>query len=161
MTIADVMTKDVATCAPDQMLKEAARIMWERDCGIVPIVLSSDDRQVVGVITDRDVCMAAYTKGRSLAEISIGEVMSTKVASCTAGDDASAAEATMQRAQVHRLPVVDDSEQLVGIVSLTDIARASMRRSRNAKSDVSPLEVGETLAAIRRPRQLGPVAAGA
>jgi CBS domain-containing protein len=160
MTVADVMTKDVGTCAPDQLLNEAARVMWERDCGVVPIVLGGDSRQVVGVITDRDICMAVYTKGRSLSEISIGEVMSTKVASCTGADDVSAAEATMQRSQVHRLPVVDDSEQLVGIISLADIARASTRRSRGAKSDVSPLEVGETLAAIRRSRQLVAAATG-
>ncbi len=153
MRIENVMTKTVATCVPEQSLNDAARIMWERDCGIVPIVLGPDDRRVVGVVTDRDICIAAYTKGRSLAQIPIGDVMATKVTSCRAGDEISAAEELMRQAQVHRLPVVDESEQLAGIVSLADIARASARKV-GGRPQVSCGEVGETVAAILRGREL-------
>jgi CBS domain-containing protein len=154
MKIADVMTKDVATCVPEQSVNDAARIMWERDCGVVPVVLSREDRSIVGVITDRDICIAAYTKGRPLEQIAIGEVMATKVASCATGDDVSAAEEIMRSSQVHRLPVLDDGGALAGIVSLSDLARASARRVRSGRAEVSSSEVGETLAAIRQTRQL-------
>ena len=144
-----VMSKDVASCVPSETLNEAARIMWERDCGIVPVVESRESGKVVGVITDRDICIAAYTRGRPLAQIPIDEAMAKRVHACRASDDVSAAERTMQQAQVHRLPVLDASEQLVGVLSLADIARAS---ARGKQAGVTPGEVGETLAAIRRSR---------
>jgi CBS-domain-containing membrane protein len=111
------------------------------------------------VLTDRDICIAAYTKGRRLTEIAIGEVMATKVASCGTGDDVSDAEKVMRSEQVHRLPVLDDGGALAGIVSLADLARASARRVRTGRGEVSTSEVGETLAAIRQTRQLEAVPA--
>ena len=151
MKVENVMTRDVGTCARQQSLNDAARIMWERDCGIVPIVESDAEGRLVGVVTDRDICIAAYTKGLSLRQIPIGEVMSKKVTSCRASEDIGAAERTMQQAQVHRLPVVDDGGRLQGMLSLADIARAT---ARNMREKVSPSEVGETIVAIRRPRSL-------
>jgi len=62
MNVEQIMTKDVATCGPDDTLNEAARIMWERDCGFVPIAESDPTRRVVGIVTDRDLSMAAYTR---------------------------------------------------------------------------------------------------
>ena len=151
MKVESVMSKDVARCLPSDSLNDAARVMWERDCGIVPIVESREADRVVGVITDRDICVAAYTTGRRLAEIPVAEVMAKRVVSCRSSDELKAAEQLMRRAQVHRLPVVDASEQLVGVLSLADIARAS---ARGKPADVTPIEVGETLAAIRRSRAL-------
>jgi len=153
MKVSDVMTRSVATCSPRESLNDAARIMWERDCGIVPIV-ADGDRKVVGVITDRDICIAAYTQGLPLVQIRIGEVMSPHITSCRADEEVAAAEDSMQRAQVHRLPVIDDGGKLVGIVALADLARASARGARANKPGVSSVEVGETVAAICRPRQL-------
>ena len=125
--------------------------MWARDGGLGPVVESRESGKVVGVITDRDICIAAYTRGRPLAQIPIDEAMAKRVHACRASDDVSAAERTMQQAQVHRLPVLDASEQLVGVLSLADIARAS---ARGKQAGVTPGEVGETLAAIRRSRAL-------
>ena len=87
MNVEQIMTKDVATCGPDDTLNEAARMMWERDCGFVPIAEPGPTRRLVGIVTDRDLCMAAYTRGRSLGEIRVGDVMSTGVRSCKAADD--------------------------------------------------------------------------
>jgi CBS domain-containing protein len=154
MKVESVMSKDVAWCKPSQTLNDAARIMWERDCGIVPIVEGPGG--VVGVITDRDICVAAYTKGRLLTEIPIAEAMAKRVVSCRAADELKAAEQVMRQAQVYRLPVIDASEQLVGMLSLADIARAT---ARGKPADVTPFEVGETLAAIRRSRALAAVSA--
>ena len=144
-----VMSVDVGRCLPSDSLNEAARIMWERDCGIVPIVESRESGRLVGVVTDRDICVAAYTKGRPLTAISIAEVMAKRVVSCRASDELRAAEQAMCQAQVHRLPVIDASGQLVGVLSLADIARAT---ARGRPPEVTPVEVGETVAAIRRSR---------
>jgi CBS domain-containing protein len=155
--VEQLMTKGVSTCAPGDTLNEAARIMWERDCGIVPIVEDAATRRVVGIITDRDVCMAVYTRGRPFSQIRIGDVMSTGVASCRAGAELREAEQTMRRAQVHRLPVVDDANQLLGVISLTDIAREATREGGSQRQEVTPGEIGETLAAIRKPREIAAV----
>jgi CBS domain-containing protein len=148
------MTKDVATCGPDDSLNRAAQLMWERDCGFVPVVESAERRRVVGVVTDRDACMAAYTRGRPMAEIRVGDVMSTGVCACRASEDLAAAEETMREAQVHRLPVVDDSDQLLGVISLADIAREAARQIGTKSREVTPAEVGETVTRIRQPRMI-------
>ncbi len=158
MKIEQLMTKQVSSCAPDGSLDEAARIMWERDCGFVPVT-EGPERRVVGVVTDRDACMAAYTRGEALAAIRAGDVMSTGVHTCRATDDIATAEATMREAQIHRLPVVDDAGQLLGVISLADVAREARRETGSRRSEVSPEKVGETLAAIRQPRQIAAASA--
>lgn len=159
MKVEQLMTKRVGTCAPGDMLNEAARIMWEHDCGVVPIIEDGEAPRVVGIVTDRDVCMAAYTKGQPLSQIRVGDVMSTGVTSARPGEDLHEAEQTMQRAQVHRLPVVDDAGQLLGVISLADIAREAAREAGSKRQEVTALEVGETVAAIRKPREVAAVCA--
>lgn len=158
MNVEQIMTKDVAACGPDDTLNEAARIMWERDCGFVPIAEPGPTPRVVGIVTDRDLCMAAYTRGRGLGEIRIGEMMSTGVRSCKPADDLASAETTMRGAQVHRLPVVDDADQLLGVISLADIAREAAREAGSKRQEVTSAEIGETLAAIRQPREIAATA---
>ena len=158
MNVEQIMSKDVATCGPDDTLNEAARLMWERDCGFVPIAEPGPNRRLVGVVTDRDVCMAAYTRGRALGEIRIGDVMSTGIRSSKPADDLAAAEATMRGSQVHRLPVVDDADQLLGVISLADIAREAAREVGSKRPEVTIAEIGETLAAIRQPREVAATA---
>lgn len=152
MKVENLMTKQVATCRADQGADEAARIMWDRDCGFVPVV---DDEQgrVIGIVTDRDLCMAALLRGRPLAEIRLGDVMSTGICACKPGDDIASVEGMMRRAQIHRLPVVDDAGQLLGVLSLADIARESTRKAGATARGASSVEIGETLAAIHQPRQ--------
>ena len=91
-----IMTSDVATCRPEDTLNEAARIMWERDCGFVPVTAETSDGRVVGILTDRDVCMAAYTRGQRLGEIRVADVMSKDICSCKATDDLDAVEELMR-----------------------------------------------------------------
>jgi CBS domain-containing protein len=153
MKVEQLMSREVATCRADESLNDAARVMWERDCGFVPIVEEEGGcRRVVGVVTDRDVCMASYTRGQKLPEIRIRDVMSTPVRSCQAKASLAAAEATMREAQVHRLPVVDEGGWLLGVISLADIARAAAREAGAKRPRVSATKVGETLAAIHQPR---------
>ena len=153
MKVEQLMTKSVSSCEPDDTLNEAARIMWERDCGVVPVVQDAETRRVVGIVTDRDACMAAYTKGRPLSQIRVGDVMTTAVSACQAGADVRAAEATMRTAQVHRLPVVDDANQLLGMISLADIAGEAARQPDARRQVITAEEVGETVVAICRPRE--------
>lgn len=154
MKVQEIMTKAVSSCVPDDTANQAARIMWERDCGFVPVVENRETQRVVGVVTDRDVCMAAYTKNRPLDQIRLRELMSAGVRVCRAGDDISDAEQTMREARVHRLPVVDEADQLLGVISLADVAREARRELGTRRKDVTVAEIGETLAAIRQPREI-------
>jgi CBS domain-containing protein len=152
MRIEQLMAKEVARCRPDETLHQAARLMWERDCGFVPVVDGAD--RVVGVVTDRDACMAVYTRGQPLEAIRVGDVMSKRVRTCKPADDLAAAEEAMREAKVHRLPVVDDADQLLGVISLSDLAREAARAPRSKRRSVSPAAVVETLARIREPREI-------
>ncbi len=121
MKVSDLMTTDVTTCSVADSLNRAAQIMWERRCGSVPVVDQSE--RVVGLVTDRDVSMAAYTQGRRLDDIAVGLAMSHPVRVCPASATAEEAEGLMMAHGVHRLVVVDADGRLRGVVSLDDIAR--------------------------------------
>jgi CBS domain-containing protein len=149
MRIDRIMSRNVYACTPKQTLADAARSMWDGDVGAVPIV--DEHNRLIGMLTDRDACMAAYLRGGTLAEIRIGDVMSRDVVTCHAADAATEVARLMINAQVRRIPVVDASRYLVGIVTLNDLARA-MRRS----ADVTPLAVAETLAGVCEPRRAAP-----
>lgn len=122
LSVRQIMTDAVASCSPAEPLNAAARQMWEHDCGAVPVV---DAGKLVGIITDRDICMAAYTQGRPLAAIAIQDVMARHVRVCRADDSLEHAASSMADARVRRLPVVDAEHRLVGIVSMADIARSA------------------------------------
>jgi CBS domain-containing protein len=151
MKVKDIMSRDIATCTTGDPLTEAARIMWERDCGFVPVL--DPARRLAGVITDRDACMAAYTQGKPLCDISVSSVMATRVYSCREEDDVQAVHTTMRKHQVHRVPVLDKGGRVTGVVSLSDLARKLARQPGAAgKADVA-----DTLSEICRPRELAAV----
>jgi|GEM_PF-428169 len=120
MKVRDVMTTEVGYCQSDAPLAQAADIMWQRDCGVVPV--TDENQRVVGMITDRDICFAVVTKNRLASEIKISEVISqNEVQSCAPGDAVEDALKTMKRHQIRRLPVVNKEGVLVGILSLADL----------------------------------------
>jgi CBS domain-containing protein len=122
--------------------------MWEGDCGAVPV---TDERDiVVGVITDRDICIAAATRPRTEGEIPVKEVITKALYTCAPNDDVRVALETMKVRKVRRLPVVEQGGRLVGIVSIHDIALQS--RSRGA--DVSADSVLDAFIAITAPAQV-------
>jgi CBS-domain-containing membrane protein len=127
-------------------LDHAARLMWEFDCGIVPIV--NDEGRLEGVVTDRDICMAAYTQGRPLANIPVGTAMAKQVIAAHADDRIEQAEELMRDHQIRRVPVLDSDSRPVGLVSMNDLARLA---ARARKSGVDR-EVIQTLAAVCQPR---------
>ena len=146
MNVEQAMTTGVKTCRPQDALSTAAHLMWDHDCGCVPVV--DEKLKVLGIITDRDICMAAYTQGKPLYELPVSLAMSKNVWSVRPGDTISAAELVMQEHQIRRLPVVDVTGRLVGLLSLNDLARHASRERTQKRKAVSDAEIGETLAAI-------------
>jgi CBS domain-containing protein len=151
MKVRDLMVKDVRMCRQYDTLDTAAMIMWEKDCGFVPVV--DESLRVIGVITDRDICMAAYTQGVSLKDLQVSRAMSKQAFSCRPEDDLAAAEKIMLQNHVRRLPVIDDQGRLAGIISLNDFAQeAETERRANATRRISDLEIAQLLAAVCAPR---------
>ncbi len=148
MDVMQLMSKDPMTCSPNETLDCAAGIMWDKDCGIVPVIDS--DRRVVGVITDRDICMAAYTQGKALKEIPIASIAMKQTVSVRPNDTLQAAENAMKTHQIRRIVVTDDQNRLVGLLSLNDLARHTGRKANGITSD----EVTRTLAGICEPRDM-------
>jgi CBS domain-containing protein len=158
MKVEELMRSDVKSCRTSDTIERAAQIMWDHDCGCVPVL--DDAGRLGGIITDRDVCMGAYTQGRPLREVPVSTAMSKQVWYCRPDDPLSVAEGMMQEKRIRRLPVVDAAGRLVGIISINDIARKAARERMQKRKAVSDAEVGETLAAICEPRAAAPVAAG-
>lgn len=153
MNIEQVMTRYVKTCTIHNTLDDAARIMWDQNCGSVPVV--DDDKRVVGMLTDRDICMSAWIQGRPLVELRVAAAMSARIYTCAPTDSIQNAEAMMRNQQVRRLPVVDADGRLLGILSLHDIALALVPDSRKTGDPVTAREVAETLAGVCRPSRGG------
>ena len=148
MLVEDLMTHNVEACGPDASLAEAAAVMWRRDCGVVPVVGEGD--RPVGVITDRDICMALATRRAYASDVRVSEVMSRDVATCLHVDDVREALEVMREHQFNRLPVVNGEGRLVGILSVGDVVRRT--RKGKGKRRVSRKDTLATLRAIRRPR---------
>jgi CBS domain-containing protein len=124
--VKDMMTRDCKACDPSESLASAAIRMWEADCGILPVI---ENGRVVGVITDRDICMALALTGRRATERSIAEVASRTVVTCAPEDDVADALATMQHHQVHRL-VVADQGRFAGMLSMNDVVNCGGENER-------------------------------
>jgi CBS domain-containing protein len=144
MIVKEVQTSDVKACGRDTDLATVAKMMWDGDCGAVPVV--TEDRKVIGMITDRDICIATATRAKTPADIRASDVISGNgVHACRADDDVRIALRTMRKHRVRRLPVLDEAQRLSGIVSMNDLAlHASYRNG----GDVSGQEFLETLQAI-------------
>lgn len=146
MRIREVMTHPAVTCPANVNLDAAARLMWEYDCGVIPIV--DDTGQLAGIITDRDICMAGYTQGRPLASIPVTAAMSPRVFSVRAEDALETAEDVMRANQVRRVPVIDAEGRPVGMLAMNDLARLAARTKKGSLDR----SVIETLAAVGQPR---------
>ncbi len=146
MNASDLMTRTVKTCSAEDNLQRAAQLMWEADCGALPVVDSAG--QLVGIITDRDICMAAYTRGAPLWQIPVSSTMARGVYSVSEDDSVDSVEALMRRAQVRLVPVLDGGGQLKGIVSMNDLARHAHRSGFHKGDGLSGDHVVQTLAAI-------------
>jgi CBS domain-containing protein len=150
MKVENLMNRDVRVCRESDTLNQAAQLMWEYDVGAVPVL--NDQNQLVGMLTDRDICIAAYTQGRPLTDLPVSPHMAQQVFSCLPDASLAEAEAVMRAHQIRRLPVIEHDGRLAGIISLNDIARGvdGIRRQRN---NITTEEVAATLSAICQPRR--------
>lgn len=149
MIVERVMTKSVRTCGAGDSLRCPAQIMWDQDCGCVPIV--DEDSRVIGMITDRDICMAALMQSRALADIPVSSAMSWRVRTCRPSDTIEFAESVLRDNQIRRLPVVDEQRRIVGIISLADIANEALQDDSPLREE-GPEQLSATLAEVCRPR---------
>jgi CBS-domain-containing membrane protein len=149
MKVSDLMSATANSCGANDNLERAAQIMWESDCGVVPVV--GDDGRVVGMVTDRDICMAAYTHGQPLWQIAVANAMARQVHGVHESDLLEAAEELMRRVRVRRLPVLDGDGRLKGILTMNDLARHAHRSGGRKANGLSSDSVVQTLAAICEP----------
>lgn len=163
MLVGSLMTPAPRSCAPEDSLDAAARWLWELDVGVLPVVRGG---RPVGMLTDRDVCMAAYIQGRPLRELTVAQAMSRELHAARLEDDLVDALGLMAERQVRRLPVVDGAGALVGLLSLADLegeveagrldaqrltaARVAIARPRTAR--LRPLVLEPTVARPRPPQ---------
>jgi CBS domain-containing protein len=126
MLVSELMTRKTSSVRGDQTLADAAQLMWDCDCGALPVV-DDEGARVIGMLTDRDICMATWSNGAQPAAISVRAAMSQNLVHCSDKDSIARAEQIMQSNQVRRLPVLDAEQRLIGILSLADIARATER----------------------------------
>ena len=149
MFVEDIMTRKVSYCTAGDSLERAAQLMWEHDCGCLPVCARSNGTDhTVGIITDRDICMHALFSGKPLRELRVEEAMAKQVLTCRPDDTLDHAEKVMRGGRVRRLPVVGADGALTGLISLADLACEAARESTKTVKDITEMEVGDTLAAI-------------
>ena len=125
----DVMTKDPASCTPSDTVAKVAGIMKQHDVGSVPVVES--DKRLVGIVTDRDIVVKVVAGGRSADQATVKDAMTPNPASCREDDDLDQAMKLMKERQVRRMPIVDGSGRLTGIIAQADVAT---RVNKDAKT---------------------------
>src|SRR5512145_1270043 len=110
MRITEIMSRDVHSCRPDHTLDYAASQLWEHDCGSLPVCASDGDGEprVIGMLTDRDICMAALFQGRPLHELKVADAMSREIRVAKLDDRPEDVEVLMREQRIRRVPVTDD-----------------------------------------------------
>jgi len=141
MKVRELMTQHAECCEPGMTLAAATERMWRIDCGVLPVV---EGGKLAGILTDRDICIALGTRDRRASEVLVREVAMGHVEVCHPNDDIRTAMEAMRRAEVHRLPVVNDANEVEGILSVNDIVLAVDRGYDAIDSE----EVMETVKAV-------------
>lgn len=153
MRVRDIMSSPAVTCSPSDSLEKAAQMLWAHDCGVLPVI--GEHGRAIATITDRDICMGAFTKGARLADLQVANSMSKSVVTCNADDPIGTAARTMTKHGVRRLPVVDADGRVCGVLSLNDLARTA---PRNGAVGRDALEVMTSVCQPRKQRAMAAVA---
>ena len=155
MKVGEIMTKNPAYCSPETNLGAAVETLWNRDCGILPVV--DRNGKVVSVITDRDICFALGTRNRLPGDITVGEVATHLAVCCRTDEDIRSVLIQMAEAKVRRLPVVDAEGKLEGILSIDDLVERTDLKAGPKGSPVTSEDVINTLKrvyAVNQPRTI-------
>ena len=134
MNVSEVMSSDVRIASPDDTLQRAAQLMYEIDAGVLPV---GEGDRLVGMITDRDIAVRAVAEGRAPATCKVREVMSSDIKYVFEDQSVEDAARSMGELQIRRLPVLNRSKRLVGIVSLGDVALRKKNAAGDALQNVS------------------------
>jgi CBS domain-containing protein len=156
MKVNEVMMGTPYYCQAETNLGSATELMWNANCGFLPV--EAPNGKVIGVITDRDICIALGTRSRLAGDIAVGEVMSGKLYSCGPDDDIHMALQTMKEGKVRRLPVIAQKGSLVGVISMDDILLRTEPMSMGKEPELSSDEVVRAYRAITQ-RQVPQVVA--
>jgi CBS domain-containing protein len=146
MQVKELMTTPALSCRTHDLLSTPAQLMWDNDCGAITVL--GDDGQLAGIITDRDICMAAHTRGQAPRDVLVADAMAHDVYTVRPEDGLETAERLMAEHQVRRMPVVDARGAPVGILTVNDLARFATSPKGRDKGRA----VVDTLAAICRSR---------
>ena len=146
MKVKELMTRQVETCEPGDDLALAAMVMWRKDCGVVPVV--DESRRIQGVITDRDICIAAATRHRRPGEIHVHEAMTQVPCTVKPDDDVKVALDAMGSHQIRRVPVVDGNNKLQGVVSINDVILRAPISKGGSDAGITADDIMLTLQAI-------------
>src|SRR5262245_23884245 len=133
MKVNECMTSDVRIIAPTDTIERAAQIMGQIDAGVLPV---GENDRLIGMITDRDIAIRGIGEGAG-PDAKVRDVMSQEVMYCYDDEETGEVLDNMAAIQVRRLPVVNHSKRLVGIVSLGDIAKAEQSESGKALGDIA------------------------
>jgi CBS domain-containing protein len=136
------MTKDPSACVPSDTAVKAAGIMRDEKAGIVPVIENEQSQRIVGVVTDRDLCMNVVAEGRDPRRVHVQECMTTIVVTCSPNDSVQRATDLMKENQIRRVPVVDEHGKLQGIVSLADVV---------GRGEIKTTQTHETLKTVSAP----------
>jgi len=138
MKVKDIMTPDPACCTADSNLQQAAQMMVDHDCGEIPVVDDLENYTPVGVVTDRDMVCRTIARGLNPLEMQVGDCMSTPLVSVTPENSLDECYQVLEENQIRRVPVVDASGRICGIIALADIAeRVSKADSGEVLQQVS------------------------
>ena len=118
----DVMTDNPVYALPDDTVDKVAQLMKKEDIGPVPVVDDEQNKRLVGIVTDRDLALKVVAEGRDPQTTKVEEVMTRKLITCRPDDDVESAMKAMAQYQLRRIPVVDNDDRLVGIISQADVA---------------------------------------
>ena len=122
MNCREVMTDNPVCCLPSDTVSQAARIMRREDVGPVPVVNDDQHKQLIGIVTDRDLALKVVAESRDPNHTMVSDVMTSTIIACRETDDASTAIKAMEEHQIRRVPVVDAEGKIVGIISQADVA---------------------------------------
>ena len=156
MRVKEVMMGTPYYCQPETNLGSATELMWNANCGFLPV--ETAEGKVTGVITDRDICVALGTRNRLPGDIAVGEVMTGKLYSCAPEDDIHQALQSMKEGRVRRLPVIAKNGSLAGVISMDDVLLRTEPMSLGREPELSSDEVVRTYRAITQ-RQVPQVVA--
>jgi CBS domain-containing protein len=147
MKVKEVMSQDPVCCTPDDTAQAVAKLMCDHNIGSIPVVSDQQSKQLLGVITDRDLCCGVVGGGLDARSTPVEKFMSDQPVTCRDGENIEKCEQAMQQHQIRRIPVVDGQNCVIGIVSQADLALKD-----------KPERLSKTVAEISKPKRASAVA---